>query len=450
MSDCKCQHPCNPCNNNCPDDGEILQVEILDADDCNTNCCWKKCNDNCWINIQSTNDCLTVDTSECGVIKLTAECPKPTYVTAGSNITVDEVTPPDDCYIDWWDCSVKGWWRINATDEKVKACSGDTTPGTLYDKLQQWTWIKIDKIWCDWESNSKLKISIDEDILPDCPDIPSITVTDNSKLINVTANWHHITVTDEDAKAYYAKLVLAEWNDWIRTLANNSTQKYALFGAWAPNWETVYRKNLTVQSWYIKITKKWLYNVWFSGSAECWSWVHAFRVQLYSSADEAASSTKTLIESRYSAPIWDQPFEVPGFPWAKIHYVSWVSWWWESSATASYSDYEFKIDAPLWWPATDVEWTQREANWKSASLWSYVSRMPVSWSTIVELDKWDYVWLWVKLSSEVRYSWDLLWKMDDYVAHFALLCKNSSRSWWVNTWAECWLSFFVDLIHPLA
>ena len=159
MSDCKCTPPCSPCNNNCPDDGEILSVEILDAEDCNTNCCWKKCNDNCGINIQSTNDCLTVDTSECGVVKLTAECPKPTYVKAWDNVTVDEVNPPSDCYSDGWDCWIKGWWKISSTDEKVKACSWDSTPWYLYNKLQEWTWIIIDPVWCDW-SDSKVKISI--------------------------------------------------------------------------------------------------------------------------------------------------------------------------------------------------------------------------------------------------------------------------------------------------
>lgn len=440
---------CKPCNS-CPDDGPILETTILDPDDCNTNCCWNSCSDNRWINIQSTNDCLIVDTSECGVIKLTAECPRPTYVKAWNNVTVRDVTPPDDCYIDWGDCWVKWWWEINATDEKVKACSGDTTPGYLIDKLQAGSGINIDPIGCDW-SNSKIKISIDEDILPECPDIPEITIIDHSDLINATvggADWHTITITDQNAKMYYAKLVLSEWHDWIKTdMAQDTTKSYTLFGSGSTaNWTTVYNKNLTVQSWYIKITKTWLYHVGFSGSAECWSWVHAFRVQLYSSAEES-SNNKTIIESRYSAPIWDQPFEVSGSR-ANLRYVSWVSGGWEEGeASASYSN--FKVDNPLWWPATDIEWTQREANGKSASLWSYVSRMPVWWSTIVELKKWDIIWIWVKISSEVTYDWDILWSMDDLSPHFALLCKNSHRSWWVNTWPECWLSFYADLIHPL-
>lgn len=457
MSDCKCKSPCNPCNKNCPDDkitvirdtidaSEPLEVELLDADECSGpcwGCCSSKCNDNCGINIQSTNECLTVDTSECGVVKLTSHCPP--IVTAWENVTVDV----EDCNQEW--CSLNYIVSAQCKDEKVKACPWDSTPWTLIDKIK-WEWaIEIDTENCDWWDAS-LVISIDEDKLPKCPDFPEIEIDNKSQLINATvwgADRHKIYITDKDNKVYYIKLVLSEWHDWIEnTMARDTTKSIALINNVA-TWDTVYNRNLSVVNWRIKITKDWLYQVGFSWSAECWSWVHAFRVQLCSTAQES-SDNHTIIESRYSAPIWDQPFEVPNFPWAKIHYVSWVSGGWESgSATASYSDFNFKIDTPLWGPATDIEWTQREANWKSASLWSYVSRMPVWWSTIVELKKNDWLFINVKISSEVRYTWDLLWKMDDYAPHFALLCKNSVRSWWVNTWPECGLSFYANLIHPL-
>lgn len=456
MSNCKCKHPCNPCNDNCPDDEitEIrdtiktsapLEVELLDADECSGpcgGCCSSWCKDNCGINIQSTNECLTVDTSECWVVKLTAECPKPTYVKAWDNITVEEETPPSDCYSNWWDCWIKWWWKISSTDENVKACDWDTTPWTLIDKLEEGEWINIDPIWCAW-SNSKLRISFDDSILPKCPEPPELKIINRSKLINVTQDGeyeHRVTITDAASPYYYAKVILAEWHDWIRdNIANQSTPTFLLWWT-SENWRTVYNQNMIVQGWRIKITKKWLYQVGFSGSAECWSWVHAFRVQLYASTEDA-SNNNTLIESRYSAPIWDQLFEINAI-WIKRYVVDVDEDWW-----TTYS--QIKIDNPLWWPATDIEWTQREAQGKSASLWSYMSRFPVGNSTIVEMDVWDYIWIWVKISTEVRYDWDLLWKVDDLTWHFALLCENSHRSWWKNTGWECWLCFYANLIHPL-
>ena len=202
MSDCKCPSPCNPCNK-CPDDGEILEVEMLDADECSGpcgGCCWSKCNDNRWINIQSTNDCLIVDTSECGVVKLTAECPKPTFVKAWDNVTVKETYPPDDCFVDGWDCGIKGGREISSTDEKVKACHWDTVPWTLDQKIVAWEWIIIDTIGCD-DENSQLEISLNKNALPEPQEIPRIVIDDNSQLIDARvswADWHRITITDWD------------------------------------------------------------------------------------------------------------------------------------------------------------------------------------------------------------------------------------------------------------
>ena len=42
------------------------------------------------------------------------------------NVTIEEVTPPSDCYMDWEDCDIKGGWKVSSTDEKVKKkSSGD-------------------------------------------------------------------------------------------------------------------------------------------------------------------------------------------------------------------------------------------------------------------------------------------------------------------------------------
>lgn len=75
------------------------------------------------MNVMSTNpDCLRVDTSECGVIKLEPVCP-PVVVAGDDSINV--VTEP--CEEDE-NCSTKYIVTANCPDEKVKACEGDTTP----------------------------------------------------------------------------------------------------------------------------------------------------------------------------------------------------------------------------------------------------------------------------------------------------------------------------------
>lgn len=173
---------------------------------CNPCPCWgDDCVETNKINLQSTNDCLTIDTSECGVIKLTAECPKPTYIKAWDNVEVKETTPPSDCYMDWWDCWIEGWWEINALDEKVKACSGDTTPWYLSEKLEEWDWIIIEPQWCGGWENASLKISIDPNALPEIPDIPEIRVNNNSDLVTLSVSWwdkHVLTIEDKQETTY--------------------------------------------------------------------------------------------------------------------------------------------------------------------------------------------------------------------------------------------------------
>lgn len=477
MSDCRCKQPCSPCSNNCPDDKitvitstidswDIASVSILAPEDCNTNCCWKSCSDNCWINIQSTNDCLVVDTSECGVIKLTAECPKPTYVKAGDNVTVRDVVPPDDCYIDWWDCWVDGWWEVSALDEKVKACSGDTTPGYLNQKLQEWYWINIDEVGCDGDTNSKLRISIDESALPVCPSIPDIEIIDNSNLINATANGHRITITDADMKAYYAKLVLKE--NHIISFPTGTldawVEKYlwALTPVeWMPTRESWWqlearnslRKNLEFFQgtdddpwyWWIRITKKWLYQVGFSWSAEFSYWVHAFRVQLYKIPQGNFNKRNTIVESRYSWPLGYEPRQ-PVMWWAwNIRYVSSVSWWsWESAPSVSYSEYH--IDYPLIGEKTEVEW--QHGIWYSASLWAVMDRVTATGNTIVELDYWDVLCIWLKVNTTITHSWSMMANIPAafLTGHFALLGIDQGES---DNWWEAWFSFYANLIHPI-
>lgn len=475
MSDCKCKHPCNPCNDNCPDDEitEIrdtiktsapLEVELLDADECSGpcgGCCSSWCKDNCWINIQSTNECLTVDTSECWVVKLTAECPKPTYVTAWDNVTIDEVTPPDECYMDWGDCWIKGWWKVNATDEKVKACDNDSTPWTLIDKLEEWHWINIDPVGCDW-SYSRVKISFDDSVIPDCPKPPRIEIIDNSKLINATvswADWHTITITDQDSWFFYAKLVLAAnhvwsestWQVWI--WEEYLWQKAAV--SWKPvrqSWWTIDVRNSlrrwlefyngsdsNPNYWWIKITKKWLYQVWFTWSVEFSYGVHAFRVQLYRIPAADFSKRNTIVESRYSWPLGYEPWQAVINNAGNIKFVKDVVDSWDPRF------WEYHMDYPLIWEKTEVEWQA----WigYSASLWAVMDRVTATGNTIVELDEWDILYVWLKMSTSITHSWDMMAKIPASFLtwHIALLWADV-ESW--DNWPEAGFSYYANLIHP--
>lgn len=426
--------------------------------------CWHKCSEctcgwcspcaekkECCVPNIVWGNCIDVTTDSKWVITISTEC-NPEVLS--SDWTVKVTKTHDD--IDHWDLS------INDSDKKVWACDSDKNPWTLDQKLVWVNGITITPICSD---NGKVQIGFDHSTIQ-CedkkvamaawctPDYLWNQISVNSRYIQGKVNWCTYTITDKDPPAYYAKLVLAEWHDWIKTdvaSSAESTQKYSLWNWWAV-WETVYNKNMAIENWRIKITRSWLYNVGFSWSFECWSWIHAFRVQLYSTQAEG-SDNNTLIESRYSAPVWTQPFEANNTASNISQWPFVTSLWLKSDGTVNQvntsTPFTFRIDNPLWGVATDVEWTTEEAQWKSASLWSYISRMPVWNSTIVELKAWDYICIWVKASAEVRYTWDILWRMADLSWHIALLCKNSTRSWWKNTWPECWLSFFASLMHPL-
>lgn len=236
-------------------------------ENCCNSCCDEGCKNTNPVNIQSTNpECLRVDTSECWVIKLEPTCPKPTYVKAWDNVTIREVTPPDDCYIDWGECWIKGWWEVNATDEKVKACDWDTTPGYLDQKLIEWDGIIITAIGCDWHTNSKLEISIDDDYFPDPPEIPIITIDDSgSQLISATVTWddkHHIVITDKQKTTYDNMVCVGfEANQphdvWINSGWNARVITYV--SPW-----TIYTGNPDMAtSAGIKILEDWYYRVYW-------------------------------------------------------------------------------------------------------------------------------------------------------------------------------------------
>lgn len=386
MSDCKCTPPCSPCNNNCPDDGEILSVEILDAEDCNTNCCWKKCNDNCGINIQSTNDCLTVDTSECGVVKLTAECPKPTYVKGWDNVTVSQVFPPDDCYIDWGDCWIKGWWKIDAKDEKVKACSWDSTPWYLNQKLEAWDWITIEPVWCNG-TDSKLKISAHYD----CPEYeyPEIKVNNSSKLISTSYGWpegHTIWISDKENTFYDNNVCIGFLRNLERTCTIDSVSwnmdhvDYIYdWSRYTWNWELATKNWIKIkESWYYRVT--WQLTVQFNTWNECylnlWRWFIKITWN---------RTIFTLVEGLSTAKHWWYTISpiMYGWNWIKTDNMWKISTTWTTSKSI-----------PEWW--WTVQFTPQEfVNWQSQSR----RQLDWPWATynmdcLVDLEAWDIITLW--------------------------------------------------------
>lgn len=452
MSNCNCI-PCNPCET-CDDDTKTLSIETIPSKQCDTNCCWGWCRDNSWINIQSGSDCLTVDTSECWVITLTAECPRPTYVEAWENVTVNDITPPSDCYIDWWDCWTKWWWKINATDSKVKACSWDSKPWTLEQKLQAGKGIFIDYTWCDWW-DGKAIISFDDSVIPSCPEIPNVTIdTSNCSYVDWTASWHHIVLKDKEPLIYYAKIYLSSNAIDSAALGNDGTWFYLTKWGWLPtswstremswvNWAEDFSENFNkswFSKWILEVPRDWLYNVGFSWTLECWFGIHWVRVQMYYAP--SWQLPYTIIESRYSWPVGKEPYELN---WYSLNYVTNVQayGWWATgwAVNTNVSKWNFYIDAPIVTADTDANWVQG----KSASLWAYVSRMPTGWSTIMRLRKWEKLLIWAKIQTHIDYDWSLL--KNHWVSKWeiAILWRAS----WGNAGNECWLTMFADLIHPL-
>lgn len=407
---------------------------------CNPCPCWDDCKETNKINIQSTNPkCLNVDTSECGVIKLEPACPKPTYVSAWENVTVEEVTPPEDCYMDWGDCDIKGWWKVNATDEKVRTCKDDKNAWYLAEKIvaEEWSWITVTPKWCDDpNTDAYLELSIDRDNYPKWPN-DKVAVTSwcdawyledvlkiDSRLIKSSVEDCKLVISDRFA---YRKIYLQ--TDIIENnIATWETPSFIYNNA-NSSWNTVetedwtkYAKNVGFENDMLKIEIPWIYYVGFSWTMEIWSGIHAMRAQLYRT-DWTPNNKYTIIESRYSAPVGWPPYISGGTP----------SW--------------FNLDTPYWQLKTDVEWVN-PGDWYSASLGSYVSRMPVWGDTVEIFNKWDLILFWAKASTQVDYHWDQMTQQDK-TWHFAFLCRNSTRSWWVDIWGEPWLTIFVAMLCPL-
>lgn len=437
---CNCEPICSPCANNCPDDWEILQAAILDPEDCNTNCCWKSCSDNCWINIQSTNDCLVVDTSECWVIKLTAECPKPTYVTAGDNITVKEITPPDDCYMDWWDCDIKGWWEVSATDEKVKACSWDTTPGALNKKLKAGNWIVIDEVGC-WWWNAYLKIGIADWIIPECEEPPELVINNGSKLLNITQSWDHrhiVTITDNRSESVFDNTAMVWFTtnkDYAVDFNNDANAKNVTWietsaSGWGWDIFTGNRK-LVTKDW-IKIQQSGYYRIYWQLTV----------MNNVSDNEKLINLGRALVKIEWSRPWFEWHFKslITSKHWA---YWTWIiPKWWQwiqiaqdgtfsvTGATSTTADIggTSTVKFNNWW--WQQPWSWFDWPWATHNIWCFV-----------DLREWDVITLWYRPQSDIPSAkWRTNW------ATFRLTwVDDSSTEFGSLFW---WTALGVQLITP--
>lgn len=428
MSDCKCKHPCNPCNDNCPDDEEITEVELLDADECSGpcgGCCSNKCKDNCWINIQSTNECLSVDTSECWVVKLTSHCPP--IVTAWQNVTVEV----EDCWQD--NCSLNYIVSADCKDEKVKACDWDSTPWYLYNKLKPGTWIIIDPVWCDW-TDSKVQISIDEDILPTCPEVPELVVNNQSSIIQTSQSGPHrhvLTITDK-TKPIYDNVVCIWFESSIDSavymrdtwVADYPTFVWPVWEHWVWRWNMVtWNKNLASSNWII-IKQQWYYrlfwqltvrnNSWNNRYINLWRWL--LRVESerpWLSGDTFFLSTaKHWSYARHVFPIWWKGINIDSngqFSVSRATVTTDGEWW----------TYEVVFDQwsgqPIWWH--DWPW------------------MTFNMDCYVDLWEWDIITLWYRCQSDME---EAKWKEVKYkfVWVWDPTTEYNSLFWWSCLWVQ--------------
>ncbi len=431
MSDCKCKSPCNPCNKNCPDDkitvirdtidaSEPLEVELLDADECSGpcwGCCSSKCNDNCGINIQSTNECLTVDTSECGVVKLTSHCPP--IVTAWENVTVDV----EDCNQEW--CSLNYIVSAQCKDEKVKACLWDSTPWTLIDKLEEGTWINIDAIGCDW-NDAKVRISVDTTILPDCPDIPDITIDDFSDIIEASANGHHITITDNLTKSFdnvvciwfedTKKIPIQFDNDW------NATEIKRVEDYW--QWWTIFtwNKKMATPTW-IKILKSWHYRIFGQLTVQNNGWVNndQYFINLWRAFLKIVRWWQDIYLSTAKHWAYGRQVLLTGGAWINVGQdwdisFTWWSWY-----------------APEWWWTVHI--TPAAWWWTQTNLWFDGPWATFNIEACVDLQENDKISLWYRAQSDMKASEWSVWSIrfvwaNDTTTEFERIF------WWTLLWVE--------------
>lgn len=423
----------------------------------------------CVPNIVADWDCINVETDSNWVIHLSTRC-NPIIKSSDNSVNV---TLDDSWDVDVWDLEVID------KDYRVWACWNDKHPSTLDEKLVGVWGITVTPICSD---NGKIEIWIDKNSLNFddnkvaafawcSPGYLNEVLQVDSKYVKAVQQWCKMLITDKDTTPlYYAKLVLENdhiwtvwwwltwtWEEWLGQKA-----PVEWMSVWDPNYQWIpismlswlKFKDWTPQEpwlWQIEITKKGIYQVWFTWSAEFSYWVHAFRVQLYKVPKLAPGKRHTIIESRYSWPLWYQPWqEVAWWIWnINASYVTNVSLR-DDDTVSSVSHWSMskKIDYPLLSDKTEAEWLYHDQVY-SQSLWAVMDRVTVTGNTIVELDVWDLLYVWLKVSTSIDHTgWDILWKVwDRFKAwHFALLGIVTEDS---DNGNEAWFNYYANLIHPL-
>lgn len=432
--------------------------------------CKQKERECCVPNIVADWDCITVETDSEWVIHLNTRC-NPRIISRDNSV---KVTLDDSWDIDIWNLEVED------SDHLVGACWNDKNPSTLDEKI---VWVGPIIVTPVCSDNGRIEIGLDESQLSFddkkvairnwCPSkYLSEALRVESQYIKMVENDCGLLITDnrDGNWLYYAKLVLAEdhiwWNItkdnngvWEEWLGQKAPVKWMPVSSWfldltrpssLRSWlQFLNWTNENPWNWWIKITKRWLYQVWFTWSCEFNYWIHAFRVQMYRIPGIDTSKRYTITESRYSGPLWYEPFR-EWFWNIEFNYVRNVTL--ETGRTVDYVDrasYLKKLDFPLVSDKTEAEWITYDGA-RSQSLWAVMDRVPVTANTIVELDTNDLIYIWLKANTQVQVPWewwDYLAKVDDKYRwwHLALLWIDTNNS--DNGW-ESWFSFYANLIHP--
>ena len=382
--------------------------------------CAPKCQECCNPNIQ-WDWCITVDQSEEGVITIKSNCL--TEVTSDDNsVSVVEKTP-HEWYSKRFDLSV------DTSDNKVWACWWDTNPGPLDSKLRV-TWaLTKETVNCPWDGYVELWIDTAK------LNIPDVKVAVNSGCegkylsdalkctadnLEFSVSWCTMTLRNKAPQYACGKMTLqstvkwqvAWWQAWW-FLLSDAIGWVSADGFLSSAYELEdLSHNMHRENWFLICEKDWLYQVWFSASFEAWFWVHWMRVVLHHFG--SGSQWLDLLESRYSGPVGQTPYEM-------------------SMSTES------KYNTLYIAKNTEADWVQ----WLSASLGWVLDRMDCGKSTIVEMKAWDMLALWVKVQASTTYSWDFL-NWDNSPGKFAVLGKNGSQAG-----SDVWAQIYAYLLQPL-
>lgn len=378
---------------------------MIDWECCNPCCGDGGCKSKWTINIQSTNpDCLRVDTSECGVVKLEPTCPS--KVIAWDNVTVETI----ECE-EWESCSVKYKVSASCEDEKVKACDWDTTPWYLDEKIEAWHWITITKNWCDWDTNSSLRISVDEDDIDF--QYPDIKVRWGSKLINLIPSWHTLLLSDKEDETYNNMVCIWFLSDQNFRVAidrgGNSDTPLFMWEDWH-NWTIFTGNHDMATSKWIKILADGYYRLFWQITVvnnvnndyyfNLWRWLLRVNWDRAILNDNMYLSTaKHWAYAKQMLLVWGNNITVNG-QWV-ISYTSWTDGW--------------EQPGPFDWP------------WMTFNI-----------DTLVDLKKWDVITLWYRPQSNNKSNPD--YPDNPVYWTFRFVWQNDSSTWYnaLFGWTLLW------------